>query len=363
MIRSFTVENFKSIDKLTMELGRFNVLIGENGSGKSNVLEALVVACFPDGSATELAIRGVRFVAPFMPPRFDANAEKITRVACDSENMTWSYAQGWSPLGATSVAQQGVARLAETIANEVRAGASSPERIRELLGALSWMRLGTRPTFAIFAPENSALRSYQTETQLLPLGIRGEGLFAHLRSLADGVTGRELIAEIVRGLAAFDWFERAELPSDLGPGEQRISIFDRYLAKGALFDQRSANEGFLFALFYFTLLVSPDSPPFFAIDNVDTSFNPRLCVRIVKELIKLAEVHKKQVVVTTHNPSVLDALDLSDDEQRLFVISRTSDGATRARRIPQPKPVGDQPVVPLSEAFLRGYLGGLPTNF
>jgi AAA15 family ATPase/GTPase len=41
MIREFTIENFKSIESLTLPLGRVTVLIGENGAGKSNVLEAL----------------------------------------------------------------------------------------------------------------------------------------------------------------------------------------------------------------------------------------------------------------------------------------------------------------------------------
>ena len=51
-------------------------------------------------------------------------------------------------------------------------------------------------------------------------------------------------------------------------------------------------------------------------------------------------------------------MDLTDDEQRLFVIFRNADGHTRARRI-QP----DTKKVRLSEAFIRGYLGGLPTSF
>ena len=35
------IENYKSIVDLTLELGRFNVIIGTNGCGKSNILEAI----------------------------------------------------------------------------------------------------------------------------------------------------------------------------------------------------------------------------------------------------------------------------------------------------------------------------------
>ncbi|WP_217539134.1 AAA family ATPase, partial [Stenotrophomonas sp. GbtcB23] len=65
MIREIQIENFKSIRKMKLELGRVNVFIGENGSGKSNVLEAIALA----GAATAnkldnefLASRGIRAV-------------------------------------------------------------------------------------------------------------------------------------------------------------------------------------------------------------------------------------------------------------------------------------------------------------
>ncbi|MEY3329416.1 MAG: hypothetical protein RLZZ115_2299, partial [Cyanobacteriota bacterium] len=102
---------------------------------------------------------------------------------------------------------------------------------------------------------------------------------------------------------------------------------------------------------------------FFAVDNIDVSLNPRLGRRLVQELVQLAKKYERQVIFTTHNPAILDGLDLEDDEQRLFVISRNQLGYTKARRILSPKPLEGQEPVRLSEAFLRGYIGGLPKNF
>lgn len=218
------------------------------------------------------------------------------------------------------------------------------------------------PDFLIYAPENSALRIFQAEPQILPLGIKGEGLFAHLKALGTPEHA-ERLAAIGERLALLDWFERLEIPKDLAPGERSLLIRDRYLAEGALFDQRSANEGFLFLLFYLTLFISDATPPFFAIDNVDTSLNPKLVTTLVAQLVELARRHDKQVIFTTHNPAVLDGIDLGKDEQRLFVTERGKDGATRVRRIHAPKPLDGDPPVLLSEAFVRGYLGGLPKNF
>ncbi|HYO68605.1 MAG TPA: AAA family ATPase [Archangium sp.] len=44
MITKIHIQNFKSILDYTLELGRINVFIGENGAGKTNILEAFATA-------------------------------------------------------------------------------------------------------------------------------------------------------------------------------------------------------------------------------------------------------------------------------------------------------------------------------
>ena len=44
MIDKIQIKNFKSIVDLTLELGKFNVIIGANGCGKTNILEAITFA-------------------------------------------------------------------------------------------------------------------------------------------------------------------------------------------------------------------------------------------------------------------------------------------------------------------------------
>ncbi|KAF0240345.1 MAG: ATPase, partial [bacterium] len=139
---------------------------------------------------------------------------------------------------------------------------------------------------------------------------------------------------------------------------------DRYIDSDLkYFDQVSSNEGFLFLLFYFCLFVSNLTPKFFAIDNIDASLNPKLCSELVKRLAVLAEKYDKQAIFTTHNPAVLDGLNLDDEEQKLFIVYRNSLGHTKVRPFSKPKPLEGNEPVRLSEAFLRGYIGGLPKNF
>ena len=44
MINKIRIRNFKSIVDLTLDLGRVNVIIGANGCGKTNILEAITFA-------------------------------------------------------------------------------------------------------------------------------------------------------------------------------------------------------------------------------------------------------------------------------------------------------------------------------
>ena len=217
--------------------------------------------------------------------------------------------------------------------------------------------------FLLFGLELTELKEFSKEGQIEPLGIQGQGLFKYLRYLSQPQF-KEKLDEIKEKLELIDWFEDFEIPDNLYPGEKTLKIKDRYLDPDLeYFDQKSANEGFLFLLFYFCLFIGEETPKFFAIDNIDSSLNPRLCRRLIQELVELAKKYDKQVILTTHNPSVLDGLDLDDQEQKLYVIKRKRSGQTRAIQIFTPKPLPDQEPVPLSEAFLRGYIGGLPKNF
>jgi predicted ATPase len=407
MIRKLTIENFKSIQSLTLEPGRINVFIGENGGGKSNILEAiaLTAAAIQDKLDNEfLTSRGIRVTEPrFMRAAFapEETQEKQIGLTLEEEAIVYRCTLESQETGTVSrwvntaphhmeptdkvkeqlrqmlqamLEDQEFWRLVPPLRGDDQHEADRAPRIARALEkimetARDWPSSGSllaemmqAPNFLIYAPENSALRVFQAEGQILPLGIKGEGLFAHLKALAAS-EHRDKLEEIIDKLTLIEWFERFELPEDLAPGERSIRIRDHYLAEGALFDQRSANEGFLFLLFYFTLLVSPDAPRFFAIDNVDTSLNPKLCSALVRELADLARKHDKQVILTTHNPAILDGLDLHDDEQRLFVVSRNQHGHTRARRVSPPQPVHGELPMKLSEAFLGGYIGGLPKNF
>jgi predicted ATPase len=401
MIKEVTIENYKSIQSLTLPLGRVTVLIGENGCGKSNILEAIALgsAAAADKLDNEfLAPRGIRVTAPkLMRSAFDKDSSKQIKIIfknIDNQNFDFSFEIEGEDYPSYKIEnhileQQKITAIIKQIENSILeqqqitaiikqyekdpllSQGSLDNIIKSVLDTFNEKNKSSKKmlekegilNFILFALEFSKIQNFKEEGQILPLGIHGEGLFKYIQNLSQPKFKGKLY-EIKEKLELIDWFEDFDIPDNLYPGERILKIKDRYLDPDLeYFDQKSANEGFLFLLFYFCLFIGEETPKFFAIDNIDSSLNPRLCRRLIEDLVELAKKHDKQVILTTHNPAVLDGLDLHDEEQKLYVINRKLSGHTRADQVFPPKaPEGKKPVR-LSEAFLRGYIGGLPENF
>jgi predicted ATPase len=413
MIRQLHINNYKSLFDLTLEVGRFNVLIGENGCGKSNILEAITFAGAAAADKLDnefLVSRGIRVTDPqlmrsafngessWKPIQINLGFKGVDRIEEYSlindnqpyakwtihpnptSNLTKDFIKTFK-----SSAYQDIEYLfpklesqrtrlksiydafLDTIKIEVFAkvmeNLSTEQEAIDLFKHYEYIidHEDQLKTFLIYSPENTALRNFTKEGQIEPLGINGEGLLKLLKVIQS--KSPEQREEIHATLQLFDWYDNIDIPKDLASIEDKVTLTDRYLSRDV--DQRSANEGFLFVLFYIALMVSDDTPKIFAIDNIDVALNPKLCTQLIKELVRLAKQYDKQVFVTTHNPAILDGIDLGDEEQRLLVVSRNKQGHTRVKRITvddKPRSSGNEDLK-LSEAFLRGYLGGLPKGF
>src|SRR5262245_21556787 len=97
MFKRISIRNFKSIVKLDLEdLGRINVLIGSNGAGKSNLLEAIAFAAAASANQLDhefLASRGVRAVEPtLMRSAFDESpGDRVTIEFAREGGPSWKH--------------------------------------------------------------------------------------------------------------------------------------------------------------------------------------------------------------------------------------------------------------------------------
>ena len=337
MITDINIKNFKTVVDSSLSLGRFNLLIGANGCGKTNILEAIALAAAASSDKLDyeyFANRGIRVVAPqLMLPAFDdVKADTITVAITNEKRVVFDicYNKGAKPARWESK---------ETILREADSTISQ---------------------FLIYSLEESKLRNADNSNRTFPMGLHGEGLFAYLKDLAQRPEGAEIFDEIKENLKILDWFDDMQVPSGQLSMEFNLKLKDSYLSETLnTFYQRSTNEGFLYLLFFLTLVISDETPRFFAIENIDTAFNPKLCREVIRRLIELARKHDKQIIATTHNAAVLDGMDINEDDVRLHVVRRTIDGYSVTNRVV----LKENMTMSLSEAWLKGIIGGLPDNF
>ena len=388
MISNITIKNFKSVVNVNLPLGRFNLLIGANGCGKSNILEGIAMGAAASSDKLDyeyFANRGIRIVeSMFMFPAFDNIESKSVCISVFDQNgnpavfdiqfnretkpARWENTiKYYSELRKDDNGNAGfdIKSFGE-IYTQLQERADSKNPLYRVSAKDDSLVLTSANTdieqFLIYSLEESKLRQADNSNRTYPLGRHGEGLFAYLKELAQRPESKQMFEEIKENLKVLDWFDDMEVPSGQLSMEFNLKLKDSYLAETInIFDQRSTNEGFLYLLFYFTLVISDETPRFFAIENIDTAFNPKLCREVIKRLVALAKKHGKQIIATTHNPAILDGLDLNDDEQKLMVVQRSTDGYTKVRTLRKDETVNSD--LSLSQLWLRGFIGGLPNNF
>lgn len=385
ILQNIKISNFKSIYDMEIELGRFNVFIGANGSGKSNVLEALAMIGASKGNdldVTGLLNRGVRIAKASltlnsffgMPTRKNisievgfTDSEATLRSSFQSSDKKDVFAKWEDIENEKDISSEDLIELFTKSLHDKKAKLKlekflKNERNNDLEGYKKLLS-----EFLIYNLSTQTLRGLKTDSYKMPLGINGERLDLLLNNLSKSER-----SQLDKCKIFFDWLEDLEFDKDdklnlqgykLGNSVSILYFSDKYmLRKNNILSAENANEGILHVLFYLALFISNKTPKFFAIDNIETALNPKLCRALIKELANLSATNNKQVIITTHNPAILDGLNLNDDSQRLFEVYRTDEGMTKVRRIQFKKDLSDKPMK-LSEMWTKGLLGGIPNNF
>lgn len=391
-IRKVQISGFKSIHAETIELGRVNCFIGANGVGKSNLLEAIgVLGAAANGVVDDEALlrRGVRaglprlFKSSFASERTPAHIGVGVETAdgagyrvsllnpLKSPEPAWSYKTEVLTDGGEEIVSDGVRNKKNL---NPKAGLAALRLVEVEPDNPAARLMQCLQDYAIYCPNTPALRATVPDTQpRAPVGLSGGQLaeaFAVLRqqyadSNAD-VTPLDELLELIDWVADIDTTTRSSgLVSKMVPRTELILKFtDRFMMKNRNeLTAYDASEGALYIIFCAVLCLLPNAPRLLAIDNLDQALNPRLLSRLVSRLSGWLQANgqDRQLLFTAHNPAVLDGLDLTDPEVRLFTVERDSHGLTRVRRLeltPQLAQLNAE--YPLSRLWLMGHLGAVP---
>jgi predicted ATPase len=392
-LKKMTVRGYKSIVEDEIDLGRFNVFIGANGSGKSNVLEILALA--GAGRSNDLSFdglysRGVRMARPnlILSSFKEGTSKSSIDIVLEYEDKAGlkqvsnsfiptnpgDIYTKWVDLGEEELIPEVLLKYFKEITEKIP-GISGNDLLTEANKLLKERGHQERSFFdeilyeySVFDLNTKSLRGITpAESKRTPLGLNGEGL-----DLLIATFTKKERSYLEKAKLFFDWLEDIVTDNDdklklagLKPGRSISTLYftDHFMQKqNNTFSAENSNEGVLHVLFYLSLFISNKTPRLFAIDNIETALNPRLCQALVVELAELSRKYEKQVLITTHNPAVLDGLNLLDDDQRLFEVYRNDEGHTKTRRIKFKTDLSDK-TYKLSEMWMKGLLGAVPENF
>jgi energy-coupling factor transporter ATP-binding protein EcfA2 len=394
MITKVTISTFKSLEKLEIGLGQLNVFVGANGSGKSNLLEAIgVLSAAADGKVTDQTLmqRGVRPGVPKLyksafPSSGQRQLSHISLSAASWEahydvslnnplndpSPAWRFKTELFERGSVKVVSRGPA-MRDNPNTENGLAALKAVELKEDDPALAFLR--RLQGYVIYSPTTPVLRGVAPETQpRVPLGLSGGRLPEAVHELLTGRRENEpakKVAQDVRRLIGwakgYGSASSTELPlSQAASASPRVIKFiDRYMKEGRnVLSGYDASEGSLYILFLAVLAVHPKAPLFFAVDNADHGLNPGLATALFKDFADwvLSTSHQRQILMTSHNPAVLDGLPIQDDRVRLFTVDRDNHGKTIVKRI-----LVDEKLTAmasqgwtLSRLWMNKLIGGMP---
>ena len=394
MLESLTVRTFKSLEDVTVDLGMVNVFIGANGSGKSNLLEALgVLSAAADGKVDDMVLlaRGVRPGLPALyktafpakrgkriPPHLHFGASSAqARYEVSLHNPLEEPVPAWR--FKTELLQEDGASLVARIPTQ--SAKTNPERGLAALkaietatgGALDLLRL--LQGYTIFSPATAVLRGVTPEMQpRQPVGLSGGNLPRAILDLLEQRDYDKRSKRICRDvLGLVDWAksfgstsaDRMQLSPAAAASKTVIRFRDRFMRKDRnILSGYDASEGALYALFLAVIAGHDAGPALCAVDNADHGLNPRLARSLMECLCEwyLDAGKPRQILLTTHNPLVLDGLPLQDERVRLFTVSRTSSGRTSIHRVNLDDSLMERAERgwSLSRLWVMGHLGGVP---
>jgi len=344
-IRQLQIHNYKSIGGAVVDLEPLTVLVGANGTGKSNFLDALsfIQESVSRSPGHAIAHHGKHRVAQLWqrggPVGFRILLDLAESITADySFEIVWPAEDDWPPSSVRvshercSIRKAGALDIGFEVADgrfvqEIPGirprlsadrlalfAASGIDEFRPLYDFLAAMKL-----YAIDPHSTGYSSNLDSEESLKPDGGNSAAIlklleeqeperYARLcRLLASAVEGVQSVStQITEGVATL-MFQQ-----DIGRAEP-----------GALYGWEMS-EGTLRLLGLLLAVYQPQRPSLVAIEEPEATVHPAVAELVLQVLMDAAQ--DLQVLITTHSPDILDAKELDDRQIRVVTMEhgRTS---------------------------------------
>jgi AAA15 family ATPase/GTPase len=394
MIQSFTIENFKSYKKAELKLAPLTVMVGANASGKSNALEAIrflswmaqgqkLSALQYEINQNNAAIRGqikevfhqkggqFKLGCQMYESAFHLEWEVQISLELRSgkelhiahEVFTTNQDQ---VLYETTGSTQNLATDI-TVAYKSFTQMSIPGKIKsDYKDAAFKIERETRMTEAklkrivFLDPSPQAMRGYSfiSETALQGNGSNISAVLYNLvnqqedQMISQEGSQKEAILDFIKSLPEQDISDIGFLE---GPrGEVMVTLTETFGSVNRHMDAGVLSDGTLRVLAIAAALLSAEENSIVIIEEIDNGVHPSRAKLLLNQINKIALERRLRIVLSTHNPALMDALPSDVIPNVVFCYRDKEDGSSRLVSL---KDVPDYP-----ELIAQGSLGDLVTE-
>ena len=399
-LRAFALTNFRSYKQATLHLGTLTLLVGANASGKSNLIEGLqmlswlahgqrledVFRAVQDG---ELSIRG-------LPTHLARDGEASFSFSCRIVAMRWSELavtiksngsglritnervtepRGKMPLYEVMKGTKHTGHDLKVAYNNFSKGGKKPliactddqaiftqlltparfdashkkTQIRIPFACRMFMRSLRQILFLDPVPQRMRNTSFADDKQL-----RGDGsnLSSALFSLAGNKQSEAALLDFIKDLP-----EQHITGLDFLHGPRNdvlVQLEETFGAVKKLRDATLLSDGTLRVLAVAAALLSAPEYSTVVMEEIDNGIHPSRAHALLTNVQKIAEKRKLAVLITSHNPALLDALPEKAVPDVVFCYRNPEEGDSRLIRLEE------LPNYP--ELVARGPLGRLVTQ-
>ncbi len=335
MITKIRYRNFKALQDTTLPLGRFTLIVGANGTGKSTALKGFEMLAKPN-TVTWKDIVSV------------GNKPEKVEISLFENNVLY--------LNEVWVKNEDVSNHDEEVSEREMIDNELDKKLTKIF--TEDLRRST-----VFKFEPTVISKPVVVKSDIKLEQDGGNLAGVLDLLRDSAP--EKYEELNRELSK--WFPEFDRILFEVPGEGKKTFLFRTASKKHKIKAKDLSDGTLLALAYLTIAYLPKPPKIVAFEEPEQGVHPRLLHRIQEAMYRLAypesfgeDREAVQVIATTHSPYLLDLY--KDHPEEIVISSKDKDGVKFERLTDKPHYEDILKDGPLGEIWYSGVLGGVPSH-
>lgn len=401
MLTQIKLKDFKSYRSGTLHLARLTVLIGANASGKSNAIEALrLLAKIAEGEklssigqlyqqdesvfrggvenlgyrkATSFGLACVTTETEWKDFSIDISLGKDGELHVSEEKITSDIST--VPLYEITSAPQGAGSDVFVTYNNFARGGKKPSTVcsslmaiftqlrsdirfrpeniksREIIPAVAEKYVRWLSSIVFLEPEPSAMRDYGHRADKV-LKENGKNLSGVLFNLCRNLKTKSAVLKFVQSLPEQDIEDISflETPRD----EVMLQLTETFGGHSTAYDASILSDGTLRVLSIAAALLSAPEQSLVVIEEIDNGVHPSRASELLERISSIAKKRNLRVLISSHNPALLDALPDEAIPETVFCYRSPEDGSSQLTRL---QDIPDYP-----ELIAQGSVGHLMTR-